>query len=248
MTRSLDNRNVKRFFKNMKGRMSAVQSSVIRELAQDFSEEINLVADSYSAGVYQNESGCVVKVDEVIHKVAESSEFAVYLYQPMNLIGESSPFWNVLKLYQPFVSDFVPLMPDLNIRLVSRDVSEEEFLYVQDKNSQETGIISSYLNQYDEISNRRLNVGELPVETQVTKDLVWSVLRQEQGIRTQRVPVWLPAIRSFRKAKALRDLMRSGKFDRVLVDADFSRLIVQMESDSIPEKEYDRFQKVILKI
>ena len=245
-----DNDKVHQYFKNIKKKVVDFENLVVSELSEKFSEELNVKLDSnqqdYTSRIAKSDDGYVVVVDEKSTEVGELPQYTVFLYQARSAIVEGSPYWPVLKKYQPYAKEFVPLSPEGALVLVSRQVTEEEYIAVTEKNDEDSELVRAYLGQFDEIATRILSSGEVPSQTQVTEDLVWSVLRRELGLREERIPCWLPVVRRYRSGTWLNSLLTEDQFNNILFKS--SLRLKQVEQDSVSDSDYERFQNVILKI
>lgn len=252
-----DNKKVESYFANSDRRVKALQDFVLGKVAQGFAEAVQENADrqneSYADHVQVNRvrDGQVmflVRVDQRSRAITTSPELAVYYYVPISPISSTQAIIGALKANEPYVRGYLPYRADRSFRLVFRKVSEDERVEIESRNQAGFANLKRHLLAVSDDPSRVLEPGDIPEETQVVEDYVWRVVRQELGLREQKVPVWVPAIHDFRTGKVLKEALNDSAIERILIDGKFDGLGDSFDSDETTMiRNLERFQEYILK-
>jgi len=221
-----------------------VMNNVIHRVAEDFRDEVRANA--------KNED--VVYKDDISLKQIDQNTFAVVvsehkekiknlgsaLIQYLPLTANAKGLASILSKYGPYPVSLLPYRHNpQEFRLVYKKVSVKEAdlinttLYAEGFRKVREALTNAKVPSSKILSQGAFENSEW-AEEMAWEDLAFNTIRSELGMRTQKVPVWKPAIESFRAGDLLPYREESDKMQSE----------EKMQEDS---SSFDRFQKAILR-
>jgi hypothetical protein len=219
-------------------------NNVIHEAAANFLDEIEINAERNGA-VYSkdieikqvDDNSFAVVVSEHKEKVSNLGS-ALMDYQA--IIPQAKSIEAILRKNGPFPSSLLPYRHDSKeFRLVYRKVSAAEFDLINNRlmdggfDKTKRDLLNSKVPSSKLLSQNAVDNSEW-ADLMAWEDLAFNTIRSELGLRTEKVPIWMPAVENFRNGDMLpfeKEPLKMMKEERLKED----------------EKSFDRFQKAILK-
>lgn len=223
--------------------------SKLKEQAKDES-----YADSMEMVKIVGSQDLAVIVSEVASEIGKVTQ-AVYYYRAQNKTVETSQTYQILKRYEPYLKELLPLKPDKRFKLIFKKISQAEMETFASEQA-----IARYLHQVlPALRNGLLGAGENPANlltrdkvdpaSLVFEDLSFTVLRKELGLRQEADPVWIPSLRDTHEQGIIKGVLKEadkileGKKKYIAIERRLDKITFD-EANEIGEFEKKIFNKV----
>lgn len=212
-------------------------------------------ADNLELAKIQGSDNLAIVVSESGLKI-KKVENGVFYYRAKSKIVESSQTYLLLKTYEPYIKELLPLRVDSSkFKLVFKRISVQEYSFFTSEQAittylnQELPILKKNLMLAGENPSNILNRNEIDPDLLVFEDLEFIVARKELGIRTEADPKWIPTIKEIKEPSYLNHALKSA--EKILEEkknfVDISRGFAKISNDvalDISEFEKKIFSRI----
>jgi hypothetical protein len=191
-------------------------------------------------------------VDEKSLSLENTQPTDVFIYEPVAKMMMSSPISGILQKNGPYPRALLPYKVDRRyFKLTFKTVTAREFETINLRIQQKFQAIQAQLVEAGALPAQLLAPGTADPSMQVVEDLVFRTVRRELGMRTKRVPVWIPSIKEFLDGKL--DFLENDQLKKIMGDPSYTAWntlgkVQESESSDIIKKVKEFQDKILSRV